>query len=222
MVRENIRPTRLELIRTRRRIVVAQRGLKLLKLKRSALIIEFFKMAGETLEQRGNLKRKLAAGFESIRRAERLEGSARLENISMMLPNIAAFRVVSHNVMGVKTPTIDGPPFSPYDPATLVDLPTSVNEALLQFQEAYQLVLVVAEKENGLRRLLKEIEKTKRRANAIENVLIPRLVETARYIKFRFDEMERDSFSMLKQVKRKIDSQEESEHRPEPATEVSA
>ena len=53
-----------------------------------------------------------------------------------------------------------------------------------------------------------EIEKTKRRSNAIENVLIPRLQSNARYIKFRFDEMERESFTKLKTVKRKIAQRE--------------
>ncbi len=205
MARENVRPTRLELIRTRRRIALAKRGLDLLKLKRSALIVEFFRIAGETLELKSTLKTKLALGYASIRRAERLEGSTRLENISMMLPNVANLKVVPRNVMGVRTPSLDGAQYVPYDPVTLVGLPTSVNESLRNFQECYKLVLVVAEKENAMRRLLKEIEKTKRRANAIENVLIPRLSETARYIKFRFDEMERDSFSMLKTVKHKME-----------------
>ena len=58
--------------------------------------------------------------------------------------------------------------------------------------------------ETALRKLLLEIEKTKRRSNAIENVLIPRLQANARYIKFRFDEMERESFTKLKTVKRKL------------------
>jgi V/A-type H+-transporting ATPase subunit D len=202
---ENIRPTRLELLRTRRRIVLAKRGLELLKLKRSALIIEFFKIAGETLERKGDLQKKIEMGFESVRRAERLEGSTRLENISMMLPNVAEMRVMSRNVMGVRTPSFEGKAYQPYSLETIVDLPTSVNEALRNFQEIYKLILVVAEKENSMRRLLQEIERTKRRVNAIENVLIPRLIEKARYIKFRFDEMERDSFSMLKTVKRKME-----------------
>ncbi len=60
-----------------------------------------------------------------------------------------------------------------------------------------------------MRRLLREIEKTKRRASAIENVLIPRLQATVRYIKFRFDELERDAFSMLKTVKRKMEQEGE-------------
>lgn len=56
-----------------------------------------------------------------------------------------------------------------------------------------------------MRRLLHEIDKTKRRANAIENVVLPGLQGTVRYIKFRFDELERDSFAMLKTVKRKME-----------------
>ncbi len=206
MALETLRPTRLELIRTRRRIVLSKRGLDLLKLKRSALIVEFFRIAREAVELRGGLQRKLELGFDSIRRAERLEGTIHLENISMMLPNMANLKVKGKNIMGVRTPTIAGAGFSPFDAETLVNLPTSVNEALRRYQDIYQVVLEVAEKENAMRRLLKEIEKTKRRANAIENVLIPRLKETARFIKFRFDEMERDSFSMLKTVKKKMEA----------------
>lgn len=209
MPRGTLRPTRLELIRTRRRIALSQRGLELLKLKRSALIVEFFRIAREAMELRGGLQSLLRTGFESIRRAERLEGASRIENISMMLPNVARVKVVSRNVMGVRTPSLSGAQYLPYEPETVVDLPTSVNEALRRYQETFKLVLVVAEKENAMRRLLREIEKTKRRANAIENVLIPNLKETARFIKFRFDEMERDSFSMLKTVKRKMEAQVE-------------
>ena len=57
-----------------------------------------------------------------------------------------------------------------------------------------------------------EIEKVKRRSNAIENVLIPRLQANARYIKFRFDEMERESFTKLKTVKKKLAEREDAEH----------
>jgi V/A-type H+/Na+-transporting ATPase subunit D len=205
---ENVRPTRLELLRTRRRIVVAKRGLNLLKLKRSALIAEFFAISKEAMRLRGDLKKRIAQGYESIRAAEMMEGPTRLENISMLLPAVRPATVATRSVMGVRTPRVGRGGFQPVDAATLLDLPTSVSEAIHRFQEIYQVVLDIAEKENTLRRLLLEIEKTKRRASAIENVLIPRLQGTVRYIKFRFDEMERDSFAMLKTVKRKMEEQE--------------
>ena len=93
----------------------------------------------------------------------------------------------------------------------LLDLSTPVHESVRHFQGIYQVVLDIAEKENALRRLLLEIEKTKRRASAIENVMIPRLEKAVRFIKFRFDELERDAFSMLKTVKRKMEQEAEAD-----------
>jgi V/A-type H+/Na+-transporting ATPase subunit D len=209
MVQENVRPTRLELLRTRRRIVVAQKGLKLLKLKRTALIVEFFSISREAMKLRGDLQARIARGYESIRMAEMMEGPTRLENISQLLLDVQPVTISTKNVMGVRTPRVDTGGYAPMAPADLLDLPTSVQESIRHFQGIYRVVLDIAEKENALRRLLKEIEKTKRRASAIENVLIPRLQGVVRYIKFRFDEMERDSFSMLKAVKRKMEREAE-------------
>jgi V/A-type H+-transporting ATPase subunit D len=208
MALENIRPTRLELLRTRRRIVLARKGLNLLKLKRSALIAEFFNLSKQALALRGDLQKKIAAGYQSIRMAEMMEGPTRLENISMLLPGVHSVTVQTKNVMGVKTPKVDAGNYAPVGAPALLDLPTSINESIRHFQGIYAVVLDIAEKENALRRLLHEIEKTKRRASAIENVLIPRLQGTVRYIKFRFDELERDAFSMLKTVKRKMEQEE--------------
>ena len=211
MAGENIRPTRLEMLRTRRRIVLARKGLNLLKLKRSALIAEFFALSRQALALRGDLQTKIARGYEAIRLAEIMEGPTKLENISMLLPMLTPVKVETKNVMGVKTPRVDAGAFSPVPTPTLLDLPTAIHESVQHFQGIYRVILDIAEKENALRRLLKEIEKTKRRASAIENVLIPRLQGTVRYIKFRFDELERDSFSMLKTVKRKIGEAEASD-----------
>ena len=158
---------------------------------------------------RGDLRERIARGYESIRMAETIEGPTRLENISMLLPDLPAIAVGTKNVMGVRTPRLDRKAYTPVPTASLLDLPTSIQESVVRFQGIYQVVLEIAEKENALRRLLREIEKTKRRASAIENVLIPRLEGTVRYIKFRFDEMERDAFSMLKTVKRKMDQEAE-------------
>ncbi len=208
MAVENVRPTRLELLRTRRRIVLAKKGLNLLKLKRSALIAEFFALSRQALQLRGDLQKRIARGYASIRMAEMMEGPTRLENVAMLLPDLLPVTVATKNVMGVKTPRVDAGTFVPVAAPALLDLPTSIDESIRHFQGIYRVVLDIAEKENALRRLLKEIEKTKRRASAIENVLIPRLQEIVRYIKFRFDELERDAFSMLKTVKRKMEAAE--------------
>jgi V/A-type H+/Na+-transporting ATPase subunit D len=92
-----------------------------------------------------------------------------------------------------------------------LELPTSINEALRSFQRVHKIVLDVAEKETALRKLLYEIEKTKRKSNAIENVFIPKLMSAVKFITFRLSEMERDTFIMLKTVKRKMGERESQE-----------
>src|ERR1700693_6088303 len=122
MAQETVRPTRLELLRTRRRIVLAKKGLNLLKLKRSALIVEFFALSKQALALRGDLQKKIARGYESIRMAEMMEGPTRLENISMLLADLQPVAVTSKSVMGVKTPKVDAGTYAPVSIGTLLDL----------------------------------------------------------------------------------------------------
>jgi V/A-type H+/Na+-transporting ATPase subunit D len=204
----NIRPTRLEYIRTKRRILIALKGLKLLKLKQKALILEFFNTNKTATELRTNLQSELIKGYESIRMAEMLAGSMRLENESMKIPDLANLQVMSKSIMGVHIPKIVGGKREVMD-EYLLELPTSINEALRSFQRVHKIVLDVAEKETALRKLLIEIEKTKRKSNAIENVFIPKLMSAVKFITFRLAELERDTFIMLKTVKRKMGEREE-------------
>jgi V/A-type H+/Na+-transporting ATPase subunit D len=205
----------MEYLKTIRRIAMSRKGLKLLKLKRSALILEFFNMSKTIADLRSGLQVKLIKGYEGIHSTEMFVGPLRLEYESMRIPRIHELTLKTKNVMGVKIPEItessggSGSTGQEY----LLEIPASVNQAIKAFQDVHQMVLDVAEKETALRKLLMEIEKTKRRSNAIENVLIPRLQANARYIKFRFDEMERESFTKLKTVKKKIAEREEEEAR---------
>ena len=207
----NVKPTRMELLRTIRRIAVSRKGLKLLKLKRSALILEFFNLSKTVADMRSGLQSKLVKGYEGIHATEMFVGPLRLEYESMRIPRIHELTLKSKNVMGVKIPEITSQATGSAGQEYLLEIPASVNQAIKSFQDVHQMVLDVAEKETALRKLLMEIEKVKRRSNAIENVLIPRLQANARYIKFRFDEMERENFTKLKNVKRKLAEREEAE-----------
>jgi V/A-type H+/Na+-transporting ATPase subunit D len=208
----DIRPTRLEYIRTKRRILIARKGLKLLKLKRQALILEFFNTSKTAAALRENLQAELIKGYESIRMAEILAGSMRLENESMKLPMMGKLLVKSKSIMGVHIPRLEGGQNKVYE-EYLLELPTSINEAISSFHRVHKIVLDVAEKETALRKLLYEIERTKRKSNAIENVFIPRLMDAVKFITFRLEEIERDTFIMLKTVKRKMGEREMQELR---------
>lgn len=205
----NIRPTRLEYIRAKRRILIAKKGLKLLKLKRQALILEFFNTAKTAAALRGGLQSELVKGYESIRMAEMLAGEMRLENEAMKIPQLSKLQVKSKNVMGVRIPKLEGRQSRDILTEYLLELPTSINEAIKTFQQIHKSVLDVAEKETSLRKLLYEIEKTKRKSNAIENVFIPRLQAAVKFITFRLEEIERDTFIMLKTIKRKMGEREQ-------------
>jgi V/A-type H+/Na+-transporting ATPase subunit D len=205
----DIRPTRLEYIRTKKRIQIARKGLKLLKLKRQALILEFFNTSKTAATLRSSLQSELVKGYDSIRMAEMLAGVIRLENEAMKIPYLTALQIKSKNVMGVRIPRLVGGHRQEALTEYLLELPTSVNEAIKSFQQVHKMVLDVAEKETALRKLLLEIEKTKRKSNAIENVFIPRLEAAVKFIIFRLDEMERDTFIMLKTVKRKMGERED-------------
>jgi len=205
----NIRPTRLEYIRTKRRIIVAQKGLKLLKLKRQALILEFFNASKTAATLRSGLQSELIKGYQSIRLAEMLAGTMILENEAMKIPQITKLQIKAKNVMGVRIPKLEGGQSNTAITEHILELPTSINEAIKAFQNIHKMVLDVAEKETTLRKLLYEIEKTKRKSNAIENVFIPRLQNAVKFIVFRLAEMERDTFIMLKTVKRKMGEREQ-------------
>jgi V/A-type H+-transporting ATPase subunit D len=205
----DIRPTRLEYLRAKKRIKIAQKGLKLLKLKRQALILEFFSISKSSAKLRGELNSELIKGYQSIRMAEMLDGEMRLENEAMKIPQLKKLLITPKNVMGVKIPRLEGGTREQALTEYLLEIPVSISEAMKAFQEVHKIVLDVAEKETTLRKLLNEIEKTKRKANAIENVFIPRLEAAVKFILFRLGEIERETFTMLKTVKRKISEREE-------------
>jgi V/A-type H+-transporting ATPase subunit D len=202
---QEIRPTRIELINTNRRIKLAKRGLDLLKMKRSSLVMEFFKISRTLTGRREALREEIGNALESLRIAGMISGSMNLERVSLMFANTYA-SVKARNVMGVRIPELE----LNYGESAISELyratsvPVPINESISKFEGVLVVLLEVAEKENSMRRLLREIEKTKRRSNAIENVMIPRLTATAKYIRMRLDEIERETFTTLKTIKKKM------------------
>ena len=181
----------------------------MLKLKRQALILEFFNASKTVAALRSGLQSELIKGYQSIRMAEMLAGTMQLENEAMKIPQLSNLQIKAKNVMGVRIPKLQGGKSDKALTEHILELPPSINEAIKAFQNIHKMVLDVAEKETTLRKLLYEIEKTKRKSNAIENVFIPRLDSAVKFIVFRLAEIERDTFVMLKTVKRKMGEREQ-------------
>lgn len=210
MAQTDLKPTRIELIRTRKRIKLAKRGLDLLKMKRSSLVMEFFNISRSVKGLRENLRADVEDALETIRTAEIKSGTMNLERIAYMSAD-STVGINLKNVMGVRIPELN----RNYDQTILsnqyraMSVPTAVNDAIRKFENVYTQIVEIAEKENSMRKLLHEIDKTKRRSNAIENILIPQLTQSAKLIRMRLDELERDMFTTLKMVKRKMNRKPE-------------
>jgi len=210
MMESNVKTTRIELIRTRRRIAVARKGLSLLKMKRSSLVLEFFDLARQIQKLMGGLGSAVERARESMKIADTLSGRINLERIAAEQSTLGA-SVEAKNVMGVKIPNISiekaGAMPESYE---LISVPAPIEDARVSYTTLFDMLIEIAEKENALRKLLHEIEKLNRRANAIENVAIPAMEEKAKYIRQRLEDMERDNIVSLKFIKGKISAKSES------------
>ena len=212
MPSQDVRPTRIELIRTGRRIKLARKGLDLLKMKRSSLVMEFFSISREVKGMREDLRKEVGEAIETLKMAEILEGTMTVERIAFMSAD-SSVGIGSKNIMGVKIPelTVNYAQTILSEMYRVVSVPTPINDAIKKFEQIFRFIVEIAEKENSMRKLLYEIDKTKRRSNAIENILIPDLVQTQKRIRMRLDELERDTFTTLKVIKRKINERAEAE-----------
>ncbi|CAB50664.1 V-type ATP synthase subunit D [Pyrococcus abyssi] len=199
-----IKPTRMELLKLKRRVKLAERGHKLLKEKQDALIMEFFTIYDEALSLRRELIKKMEEAFEALRRAQVDVGSLRLKEISIGVKPNEEIEIRTRNIMGVRVPLIEVPELKRKASDrgyAFISTTSTVDVAAEKFEEVLELAIRLAEVEESLKRLGKEIEKTKRRVNALEYIIIPRMKNTIKFIEQHLDEMERENFFRLKRVK---------------------
>ncbi|KXB07940.1 ATP synthase subunit D [candidate division MSBL1 archaeon SCGC-AAA382N08] len=209
---ENIQPTRGELLKLKRRIDLAKRGHELLREKRDALVTEFFDNLDMLKGKREDVEEKLEESFEKLVEAKVTDGSLELEKSADASTRDTNIEVDSRNIMGVKVPIVEASDDIERKVSergySLQETSATMDEAAETFEKAFQAILELAEAEEIVRRLAQEIEKTKRRVNSLEYVLIPRLEESREYIEMRLEEQEREDKFRLKRVKQKIEREE--------------
>jgi V/A-type H+/Na+-transporting ATPase subunit D len=204
MALRDIKPTRSELINLKRRIALSERGYKILKMKRDGLILEFFKVLAEAKDSRGDLMAKYERAVQSMALANTVEGAIGVKTAAFSVKEVPEIQLLSKNIMGVVVPQIESTKVR----KSLVDrgygvLGTTsiIDETATSFEELVESIIESAEIETTMKRLLDEIESTKRRVNALEFKVIPELSEARNFIKMRLDEMEREELFRLKKIK---------------------
>ena len=198
----NIRVTRRELIETKRRIKTAGRGLDLLKMKRSSLIMEFFELVRQIENMKADLQNTILKSRESIEIAEALSGRITIERVAQEQSEKTA-ELKARNVMGLVIPNINiSKNIDILTNSDSLTIPTAVYDAKNTYSAFLSMLIEIAEKETAMRKLLNEIYKLNRRTNSIENIIIPRWKEKIKYIKQSLDDMERDRLVSIKFIKR--------------------
>ena len=196
-----VNPNRMELLRLKRRLLVAKRGYKLLKDKRDALIQVFVRLAKESDTLREELEENLLKCYATFSNASSLMGNLTLEE-TLMFPKAKSETEVSFkNIMSVNVPQYKFKCEGKYYSYGLVDTTAELDSALKKYHKILPLMLKVAELDKAITLLANEIEKTRRRVNALEYVIIPDLEETIKFITMKLDEIARSTTSAIMRIK---------------------
>ncbi|HKM08944.1 MAG TPA: V-type ATP synthase subunit D [Candidatus Methanomethylophilaceae archaeon] len=207
MAIREITPNRSTLLDLKRRIKMTEGGHKVLKMKRDGLIIEFFK----TLEKARQMRAGVASDYElAIRKiaiARAVEGDIAVKSAAYALRADHQVNVGSTNIMGMKVPKVEASG-SVHTKITekgygVISTSSFIEEASVAFEKLLETLIRAAEVETTMKKLLDEIERTKRRVNALEFKIIPELKESERFVRFSLEEMDRENTTRLKHQKKK-------------------
>lgn len=204
-----VNPNRMELLKLRRRRQVAQRGHKLLKDKLDELMKEFLARIGASRKMRSEVERELSAAYGTFAIARAESGSAALAAALASGTPVELLEVGERNVMSVRIPHFTLGELPAPGGYSLVTTPIVLDAALDALAELAPRLVELAEREKAIELLAAEIERTRRRVNALEYVLIPQLDSTIRDIGMKLDEAERSNLTRLMKVKEMIEAQQE-------------
>ncbi|MDR0859387.1 MAG: V-type ATP synthase subunit D [Oscillospiraceae bacterium] len=198
-----IKPTRMELNRLRARLKTATRGHKLLKDKRDELMRQFMLIVKENKELREKVEERLAGAMASLSAASAVMSPEMLEQSLLYPKRRVSVAVKYRNIMGVTVPeydfhTEDGGDALPYGYAMTSG---ELDDAIVGLTRSFTDMLELARIEKTVQLLANEIEKTRRRVNALEYMMIPELQSSIRYIRMKLEENERGNITRLMKVK---------------------
>lgn len=202
----NVNPTRMELSNLKDRLELATRGHKLLKDKRDELMRQFITMVKENNKLRKEVEEKLEKGMESFSIAKSLLHENYLEEVMAIPSRQVELNISQKNIMSVRVPqmTFDFHSQSS-DDASLkygyLNSNSELDSTFDQFNDIMPKMLDLAEIEKTCQLMANEIEKTRRRVNALEHMTIPQLKETIYFIEMKLEESERAEITRLMKVK---------------------
>ena len=206
MPAKEITPTRSALLEVKKKIKLSKSGHKIMKMKRDGLIIEFFEVLEKAKTMRGSVLSDYDSAMSKISVARAVEGAIAVKSAAYALKADPQVKLGSKSIMGMTVPKVECEIIrTPMTERGFGVISTSayIEEAAQSFEKLLETLVKAAEVEITMKKLLDEIEKTKRRVNALEFKVIPELQEAEAFVEFRLQEMERENTIRLKHLKKK-------------------
>ncbi|MGL4344827.1 MAG: V-type ATP synthase subunit D [Cellulosilyticaceae bacterium] len=197
-----VAPTKSNLIKAKASLDLSKKGFELLDKKRNVLIREMMELVDKAKEIQSKIYDTIAKAYESLQMVNITMGIKDVEDIAHSIPKDEEFEILLKSVMGVDVPMIK------YEETALTpsygfhNSNAALDYAVTHFREVRYMVYELAEIENSIFKLAKEIEKTQKRTNALQHIQIPKYKEQVKYIQDVLEEKEREDFFRLKKVKK--------------------
>jgi len=208
MAKLKVNPTRMALSELKLRLVTAKRGHKLLKDKQDELMRQFINLIKENKKLRMEVEKELSESFKSFLLASATMSPLFLESAVSFPKEKLSVEIKSKNIMSVNVPEMkfvkeemEGSIF----PYGFVQTSAELDDTVIKLQKVLDNLLSLAEIEKSCQLMADEIEKTRRRVNALEYSTIPNLEETIKDIRMKLDENERATITRLMKVKQMLE-----------------
>ncbi|WP_276280257.1 V-type ATP synthase subunit D [Halorussus caseinilyticus] len=211
---KDVKPTRKNLMQIEDRIELSERGHDTLEKKRDGLIMEFMDILDQAQDVRSGLEENYETAQQKINMARAMEGDVAVRGAAAALKEHPEITTESKNIMGVVVPQIESSKVRKgLDERGYGVLGTSarIDEAAEAYEELLESIILAAEVETAMKKMLTEIETTKRRVNALEFKLLPELKENQEYIEQKLEEQEREEIFRLKKIKAKKEQEAKEE-----------
>ena len=210
----DVKPTRKNLMAIEDRIELSERGHDTLEKKRDGLIMEFMDILDQAQDVRSDLDSSYERAQRTINMARAMEGDVAVRGAAAALQEHPEITTQSNNIMGVVVPQIESTKVrKSLDQRGygLVGTSARIDEAADAYEELLENVILAAEVETAMKKMLTEIETTKRRVNALEFKLLPELREAQEFIEQKLEEQEREEIFRMKKIKAKKEEKEAEE-----------
>ena len=204
-----VRPTKIELIRLRRRLVLAARIRKILKDRLAILVMEFLQMARETVESKQELVDHFAGAYKAMSVASGYHGYLAMEKELAASGKDLEIVTGSRNIAGARVPSFELRGTEQMAGYSLIDTSSWMDQTAEEAKKCLEAIVALAELQSTLEILGKEINRTKRIVNALEYLVIPNLETTIRFLYMKFEERDREEKARLKRVKVLLEKKEQ-------------